>query len=176
VYGLGACGLDAGAVARIYTAKERPPEKGIILAVAAPEHVTQIAHGVGPRARALMERFFPGPLTLILPARDVVPAIVTAGGNTVAVRMPDHPVALALIRECGAPVAAPSANRSGAPPPRTAAEALRDLDGRVDLVLDAGPCPVGTPSTILDLTVSPPRVLREGAVPTSALEEFLRDA
>jgi L-threonylcarbamoyladenylate synthase len=174
VYGLGACGLDAGAVERIYRAKERPPEKGLILHVAAPEHVTQVAHGVGPLAQALMERFFPGPLTLVLPARDVVPSIVTADGSTVAVRMPDHPVALALIRACGSPVAAPSANRSGEPPPRTADEALRGLDGRVELVLDAGPCPVGTPSTIVDLTTAPPRVLREGAIPASVLEGYLR--
>jgi L-threonylcarbamoyladenylate synthase len=174
VYGLGASGLDAEAVERIYLAKERPPEKGLILAVAAPEHVTQVAHGLGPLALRLMERFFPGPLTLVLPARDVVPAIVTAGGATVAVRMPDHPVALALIRACGSPVAAPSANRSGEPPPRTADEALSGLDGRVDLALDAGPCPVGTPSTIIDLTTTPPRILREGAIPATVLEAYLR--
>lgn len=173
VYGLGARGLDAAAVERIYIAKERPPEKGLILAVAAPEQVTLVAHGVDARARRLMERFFPGPLTLVLPARDVVPAIVTGGGPTVAVRMPDHPVALALIRACGSPVAAPSANRSGEPPPRTAEEALRGLDGRVDLALDAGPCPVGTPSTIVDLTTSPPRILREGAIPAGAIIEYL---
>jgi L-threonylcarbamoyladenylate synthase len=173
VYGLGACGLDAEALAGIYRVKGRPPEKGLILAVAAPEHVTEVAREVGPLARALMERFFPGPLTLVLPARDVVPEIVTAGGDTVAVRMPDHPVALALIRAVGAPVAAPSANRSGAPPPRTAAEAIESLGGRVELALDAGPCPLGTPSTILDLTADPPRVLREGAIPATELLAFL---
>src|SRR5947209_4198908 len=174
VYGLGACGLDAAALAEIYHVKGRPPEKGLILAVAAPEHVTEVAREVGPLARALMERFFPGPLTLVLPARDIVPAIVTAGGDTVAVRMPDHPVALALIRACGAPVAAPSANRSGAPPPRTAAEAIESLNGAVKLALDAGPCPLGTPSTIIDLSTDPPRLLREGAIPVSELEPFLR--
>jgi L-threonylcarbamoyladenylate synthase len=175
VYGLGACGLDAEAVAEIYRVKERPPEKGLILHVGAPEHVTAVARDVGPLAQALMGRFFPGPVTLVLSARDVVPAIVTAGGDTVAVRMPDHPVALALIRACGFPVAAPSANRSGEPPPRTVEEALRSLEGRVGLALDAGPCPLGTPSTIVDLTADPPRILREGAVPASVLDAFLRD-
>jgi L-threonylcarbamoyladenylate synthase len=176
VYGLGACGLDAEALVEIYRVKERPPEKGLILAVGAPEHVTAVAREVGPLARMLMERFFPGPLTLVLPARDIVPAIVTAGGDTVAVRMPDHPVALALVRACGAPVAAPSANRSGEPPPRTAMEAVHSLCGRVALALDAGPCPLGTPSTILDLTVDPPRVLREGAISAAELDVFLKTA
>jgi L-threonylcarbamoyladenylate synthase len=174
VYGLGASGLDAEALAGVYRVKERPPEKGLILAVAAPEHVTQVAREVGPLALALMERFFPGPLTLVLPARDHVPAIVTAGGATVAVRMPDHPVALALIRACGSPVAAPSANRSGEPPPRTAAEAIHSLRSRVELALDAGPCPLGTPSTIVDLSTHPPRILREGAVAAAELEAYLR--
>jgi L-threonylcarbamoyladenylate synthase len=173
VYGLGALGLDAEAVARVFAVKGRPGEKGLILHVAAPEQVTEVARGIGPLALELMERFFPGPLTLVLPAREVVPAVVTGGGETVAVRMPDHPVALALIRACGVPIAAPSANRSGEPPPRTAEDALRSLGGGADLALDAGPCPLGQPSTLLDLTTSPPRILREGAIAASQLERYL---
>src|SRR5205814_8351513 len=117
--------------------------------------------------------FFPGPLTLVLPARPVVPAVTTGGGSTVAVRMPDHPVAQALIAAAGRPIAAPSANPSGAPPPRTAAEVLSGLDGRFDLLLDAGPTPVGTPSTVLDLTHEPPRILRLGAVGPAEIEPVL---
>ena len=120
-----------------------------------------------------MAAFFPGPLTLVLPARPVVPAVTTGGGATVAVRMPDHPVARALIAAAGTPIAAPSANPSGAPPPRNAAEVLAGLDGRFDLLLDAGLTPLGTPSTLLDLTQHPPRVLRQGAVAGEEIERTL---
>src|SRR5204862_2820372 len=113
-------------------------------------------------AAQLAARFWPGPLTLVLPKRDIVPDVVTAGGPTVAVRMPAHPVALALIRAAGVPVAAPSANRSTALSPTRAEHVLRGLDGRIDLVLDGGHAPGGIESTVLDLTSTPPRLLRPG--------------
>jgi L-threonylcarbamoyladenylate synthase len=128
-----------------------------------PADIERFAH-VGDRARALMARHWPGALTLVLPARAVVPPEVTAGSGTVGVRQPGHAVARALAAALGAPVTAPSANLTGEAPPTTAAEVMRVFDGRIDVVLDGGPTPGGLPSTVLDLTVDPPRVLREGAV------------
>jgi L-threonylcarbamoyladenylate synthase len=172
VYGLGADGLNESAVRRIFAAKGRPESKGLILHLSEPGQSEEVAE-VSPLARRLMAAFFPGPLTLVLPARPVVPAVTTGGGSTVAVRMPDHAVARALIAAAGRPIAAPSANLSGAPPPRTAAEVLTGLDGRFDLLLDAGPTPLGTPSTLLDLTQDPPQVLRQGAVSVEEVEKVL---
>jgi L-threonylcarbamoyladenylate synthase len=172
VYGLGAAGLDEAAVRRIFEAKGRPETKGLILHLAVPEQAREVAE-VSEIAERLMARFFPGPLTVVLPALPVVPAVTTGGGATVAVRMPDHPVALALIAAAGCPIAAPSANRSGAPPPKTADEVLATLDGRFDLLLGAGPTPLGTPSTLVDLTRDPPNILRVGAVPPSDIETVL---
>jgi L-threonylcarbamoyladenylate synthase len=172
VYGLGADGLNEAAVRRIFAAKGRPETKGLILHLSDAVQASEVAE-VAPMAERLMAAFFPGPLTLVLPARPVVPAVTTGGGATVAVRMPDHPVAHALIAAAGRPIAAPSANPSGAPPPRTGAEVLAGLDGRFDLLLDAGPTPLGTPSTLVDLTQDPPRILRVGAVPPEAVEKVL---
>jgi L-threonylcarbamoyladenylate synthase len=172
VYGLGADGLDAMAVRRIFAAKGRPEAKGLILHLAEPAQAAAVAE-VSAVAERLMAAFFPGPLTLVLPARPVVPAGTTGGGTTVAVRMPDHAVALALVTAAGRPIAAPSANPSGAPPPRSAAEVLAGLDGKFDLLLDAGPTTLGTPSTVLDLSAGTPRVLRLGAVPPQAIERVL---
>lgn len=172
VYGLGADGLDEEAVRRIFAAKGRPEEKGLILHLSDPAQAWEVAV-VSTAAERLMEAFFPGPLTLVLPARPVVPSVTTGGGSTVAVRMPDHPVAQALIRAASRPIAAPSANPSGAPPPRTAEEVLSGLEGRFELLLDAGPTPVGTPSTLLDLTQDPPRILRVGSVAPADVERVL---
>jgi L-threonylcarbamoyladenylate synthase len=172
VYGLGADGLNEAAVRRIFVAKGRPETKGLILHLSDPAQARVVAE-VSRTAEALMEAFFPGPLTLVLPALPVVPAVTTGGGATVAVRMPDHPVARALITAAARPIAAPSANPSGAPPPRTAEEVLAGLDGHFDLLLDAGPTPLGTPSTLVDLTQHPPRVLRVGAVPPGEIERVL---
>jgi L-threonylcarbamoyladenylate synthase len=172
VYGLGADGLNEAAVRRIFAAKGRPEAKGLILHLSEPAQARGVAQ-VSSSAERLMEAFFPGPLTLVLPARPVVPAVTTGGGATVAVRMPDHAVARALIAAAGRPVAAPSANPSGAPPPRTAAAVLAGLDGRFDLLLDAGPTPLGTPSTLLDLTHEPPRLLRLGALLPEEIERVL---
>jgi L-threonylcarbamoyladenylate synthase len=172
VYGLGADGLNEAAVRRIFAAKGRPESKGLILHLSAPEQAHEVAE-VTPSAERLMAVFFPGPLTLVLPALSVVPTVTTGGGSTVALRMPDHDVARALIAAAGRPIAAPSANRSGAPAPRTAGEVLAGLDGRFDLLLDAGPTPLGTPSTLLDLTRDPPRILREGAVTAEEIGRVL---
>lgn len=174
VYGLGADGLNEEAVARIFAAKGRPEAKGLILHLSEPGEAREVAV-VSPMAERLMTAFFPGPLTLILPARPIVPAATRGGGPTVAVRMPDHAVARALVAAAGRPIAAPSANPSGALPPRTAAEVLAGLDGRFDLLLDAGSTPLGTPSTLLDLTQTPPQILRHGAVPPEQIERVLGD-
>jgi L-threonylcarbamoyladenylate synthase len=163
-YGLGAAGLDAHAVRRLLAAKERPDDKPILLLVDSVDMAETVALEIGPGARALMARHWPGPLTLVLRARGGVPVEVTAGTGTVGLRVSPHPVARGLVRALGGPVTAPSANRSGAPPPTTAAAALEQLEGRVDLVLDGGQTPGGPPSTVLDVTVEPPRVLRAGAV------------
>jgi L-threonylcarbamoyladenylate synthase len=172
VYGLGANALDAAAVQRIFAAKGRPANNPLIVHVAGTAEVGQVAaEWPGPAAR-LAERFWPGPLTLVLPRKAAVPDAVTAGGATVAVRMPAHPVALALLRAAGVPVAAPSANRSSQLSPTRAGHVLRDLEGRIDLVLDGGPCPGGIESTVLSLAPAP-RLLRPGLVGLAELEEVL---
>ncbi|HXG42513.1 MAG TPA: L-threonylcarbamoyladenylate synthase [Dehalococcoidia bacterium] len=173
VYGLGADALSAEAVARIFAAKGRPADNPLIVHVGSPEEVGRVAREVPPLARHLMERFWPGPLTLVLPRSPVVPLATTGGLDTVAVRMPSHPVALALVRVAGVPVAAPSANRSGRPSPTRAEHVLEDLGEAVDLVLDGGPCPVGVESTVVDITGPVPVVLRPGGLPKEAIEEAL---
>ncbi len=163
VYGVAALARNANAVAAIYAAKQRPPEFPIPVMVAEPSGVGDVAR-ILPGFRELTEAFWPGPLTIILPKRDVLPAIVTAGGDTVALRIPDHPLALALLRLVDEPLAVTSANLSGHPPARTAQEARAQLGGRVDAIVDSEPAPGGEPSTILDLTLSPPAILRSGPV------------
>jgi L-threonylcarbamoyladenylate synthase len=170
VYGLGANALDAAAVARLFAAKGRPATNPLIVHVASPAEVPAVAAAWPEAAAQLAAAFWPGPLTLVLPKADAVPVAVTAGGPTVAVRCPDHPVALALLREAGVPVAAPSANRSGELSPTTAAHVLKSLGGRVDAVLDGGPCRRGLESTVLDVTGPVPRVLRPGPVTVPMLE------
>ena len=172
VYGLGANGLDAEAVKKIFQAKKRPADNPLILHLSAPEDALRLA-SVDERARAVMEAFWPGPLTLVLPALPVVPPEVRGGLETVALRMPDHPVALALIGRAGFPVAAPSANRSGRPSPTDASAAIADLDGEVDVVLDAGEVDVGLESTVVDLTEKVPLLLRPGGFFVEKLTDFL---
>jgi len=172
VYGVGALITHPQAVARLYRVKDRPGEKAIPLLIADPEDLEQAVTKVTPAARRLIARFWPGGLTLVLPKRPEVPAEVSPG-PTVAVRLPDHEGVRALIRAAGAPLAATSANRSGQPSPRTAQEALAQLGGRVPLILDGGPCPGGVPSTVVDCTVDPPRLLREGAIPASEIRREL---
>lgn len=171
VYGLGADALSAEAVARIFEAKERPRFDPVIVHVAAPEEAEALWTDVPPLARELMYRFWPGPLTLVLPKAKRVPAIVTAGLPTLAVRMPDHEVALSLIRAAGRPIAAPSANRFGRPSPTHHRHVLESLGGRIEAVLACGPTRVGIESTVLSLVETPPRVLRPGGTPLEALRE-----
>ena len=164
VYGLGAHALDEAAVRRVFAAKGRPPDNPLIVHVAAVEEALRVAERLTPLARRLAEQFWPGPLTLVLDARADVPAVTTGGLSTVAVRVPDHPVAAALLAEAALPVAAPSANRSGRPSPTTAAHVVADLGDAVDAVLDGGPCPIGVESTVVDARGAVPVVLREGSV------------
>jgi len=173
VYGLGANALDRAAVARIFHAKGRPGNNPLIVHVADPVDALRVAAHWPAMAALLAERFWPGPLTLVLPRRPELPDAVTAGGPTVAVRVPAHPVALALIRAAEVPVAAPSANRSGFLSPTRAEHVLSGLDGRIDLVLEAGPVSGGIESTVLDLTADPPRLLRPGLLSPAEIESII---
>jgi len=170
VYGLGANALDPEAVARIFAAKERPTADPLIVHLSGPDRLPLVARSVSARDRALAETFWPGPLTLVLPRQPQVPALVTAGLDTVAVRVPDHPVALALLVAAAVPVAAPSANRFGRTSPTTAHHVWHDLHDRIDLILDGGPTPVGVESTVVDASTSPVRILRPGGIPAELLE------
>ncbi|MDI3316822.1 MAG: L-threonylcarbamoyladenylate synthase [Bacillota bacterium] len=172
VYGLGADATNPEAVRAIFAAKGRPSDNPLIVHVADLEALGEAAEPT-ETALELARRFWPGPLTLVLPRKAAVADEVTAGLETVGVRMPDHPVARALLRATGRPVAAPSANRSGRPSPTTAEDVLADLDGRIDAVLDGGPCRIGVESTVVDLTGSPPLVLRVGGLAVEELRRWL---
>ncbi|HZC07309.1 MAG TPA: L-threonylcarbamoyladenylate synthase [Ktedonobacterales bacterium] len=176
VYGLGADATNADAVAGIFTAKERPHSDPLIVHIAEVEALSQVARDIPPVAWELAHRFWPGPLTLVLPRAAHIPTVVTAGGETVGVRLPAHPIARALIRAAGVPLAAPSANRFMRTSPTTAAHVLADLDGRIAAVLDGGPCVVGVESSVLDLTSEPPRLLRPGGVTLEQLREIIPNA
>ena len=173
VYGLGADGLCTAAVARIYAAKGRPSTNPLILHVSGLAMARAVVRRFPAQALALAEAFWPGPLTLVLPKGACVPDAVTAGGDTVALRIPAHPAALALIRTFGRPLAAPSANRSEHVSPTTAAHVAEDLGEAVDLILDGGPCERGLESTVLDLSGTEPRVLRPGPLPPALLARVL---
>ncbi|MFC0296468.1 L-threonylcarbamoyladenylate synthase [Geobacillus jurassicus] len=174
VYGLGADAANTAAVEKIFAAKGRPSDNPLIVHVAHIAQAETVAASIPPVAKTLMERFWPGPLTLVLPKRTgAVSERVTAGLPTVAVRMPDHPLALALIEASGLALAAPSANRSGRPSPTTAAHVLADLDGRIAGVIDGGPTGVGVESTVLDCSGDVPMILRPGGVTKEALMEAI---
>ncbi len=173
VYGLGADGLDAEACAKIYEAKGRPSDNPLILHVADRTMVDEIAREIPDIAEKLLAAFCPGPITLILERKDIVPDRITGGLSTVGVRMPENEVARAMIRAAGVPIAAPSANISGRPSPTTAASVLRDMDGRIPMILDGGPCRFGVESTIVDCTGPVAVILRPGAVTREMLEEVL---
>jgi L-threonylcarbamoyladenylate synthase len=173
VYGLGADGLNAEAVARIYAAKGRPATNPVILHVSGTEAATSLVTSWPQEAQLLAERFWPGPLTLILPAAEVVPSIVRAGGPTVALRCPDHWIAQQLIRRLGRPLAAPSANRSQHLSPTLAEHVASSLGGGVAMILDGGPTRAGLESTIVDLSGQRPRVLRPGPIGTETLRALL---
>ncbi len=173
VYGLGANALDAAAVEKIFLAKGRPANNPVIVHVADAAAAQQLTTVWPNVAQRLAAAFWPGPLTLVLPKRAEVPSIVTAGGSTVGVRVPAHPVALALLQTAQIPVAAPSANRSMQVSPTTAQHVFSGLEGRIELVLDAGPTSGGLESTVLDLTVSPPKLLRPGLVTFAQLQQAI---
>ena len=173
VYGLGADALNEDAVSRIFLAKGRPQDNPLIIHVPDASWLESYCRDVPPAAYRLAERFWPGPLTMILPRRDIVPLQTTGGLETVGVRCPNHPVTLAIIEAAGVPIAAPSGNTSGRPSPTTAAHMIEDMDGRIDGIVDGGPCTVGVESTIIDLTVTPPRLLRPGGLPLESLRQVL---
>jgi L-threonylcarbamoyladenylate synthase len=172
VYGVGALAFNETAVESIYAAKDRPVEKAIPVLLAGVEELEKVAVRVPPMARRLAVLFWPGPLTLIVPRASSLPEAVS-GTASVAVRVPDHPTALALLREAG-PMAVTSANLSGQPSPVTAAQVMRQLGGRISLILDGGSAPGGLPSTLVDCTGSQPVILREGPVKMPQLQEALQ--
>ena len=175
VYGLGADGLNEQAVVKIFEAKGRPQDNPLILHVAEPMEMEKFCHDIPEAAYDLAERFWPGPLTMVLPARDIVPRRTTAGLDTVAVRCPDNAVTREIIRLSGVPIAAPSANISGKPSTTTAQHVLHDHDGKIDAIVDGGPCRVGVESTIVDLTEERPRLLRPGGITPEQLTAVLGD-
>jgi L-threonylcarbamoyladenylate synthase len=170
VYGLGADALDPSALGRIYTAKGRPADNPLILHLSDPDQLSVVAAAVPGIAHTLIRLFWPGPLTLVLPKTSRVPDLATGGLETVAVRIPAHPVALALISASETPLAAPSANRSGRPSPTMARHVMDDLSGALPMILDGGPTSIGIESTVLDVTRNPPILLRPGGVTQEALE------
>ena len=173
VYGLGANALDADAVAKIFIAKGRPSTNPVIVHIADVEDGEMVTATWPEVAAKLAKRFWPGPLTLVLPRNPRIPDIVTAGGETVGVRCPDNTIARALIRAAGVPIAAPSANRSMELSPTRAEHVLNALDGRIAAILDGGPCRGGIESTVLDLTDAVPRLLRPGLISLAMLEEVI---
>ena len=173
VYGLCVSGLDSEAVAALYEIKGRPEVKPLSLMVASPADMKKYAREIPAPAEALAQQFWPGPLTIVLKAKSVVPSIVRAGGDTVGLRCPDHRLTLALLEQCRLPLAGPSANPSGKPSPRTAGEVLAYFDGQIDAVIDGGECGLGRESTILDMSAAPYRILRQGALPFREIEDAL---
>ena len=173
VYGLGANGLDEQAVASIFEAKGRPQDNPLILHISGPEQIELFCHHIPQKAYDLAEKFWPGPLTIVLPAKDIVPKRTTGGLSTVAVRCPDCDVTREIIRLSGVPIAAPSANISGKPSTTTADHVRHDHDGKIAAIVDGGPCRVGVESTIVDLTEERPRLLRPGGITPEQLLEVL---
>jgi L-threonylcarbamoyladenylate synthase len=173
VYGLAANALDAKAVAKIFEAKGRPQDNPLIVHISAFEQIRRLVKSVPESAEKLAKAYWPGPMTMVLEKSDLIPDIVSAGLPTVGIRFPSHPVAQALITAAGVPIAAPSANRSGLPSTTTAEHVMRDMDGRIDAVLDGGTCGVGVESTIVTLASDPPRLLRPGGITLEQLQAVL---
>lgn len=172
VYGLGGDGLNSQAASRIYQAKGRPSDNPLILHINEQKMLERLVSNITPMAKKIMTAFCPGPITIILPKSDIVPNTVTGGLDTIAVRMPDNDIARELIRLADTPIAAPSANISGRPSPTTAQAVYRDLQGRIDMILDGGACEFGVESTIVDCTGEIPVILRPGAITKEMLEEI----
>ncbi len=164
VYGMAANGLSAAAVEKVYEVKDRPPVKPLSLMVADANGMETLCEDIPQAAYTLAEKFWPGPLTIVLKARDIIPDIVLAGGTTLGLRCPDHPAALELVRKSGLPLTAPSANPSGMPSVKTASEVMAYFDGRIEAVVDGGTCGVGKESTLVDLSRLPYRIIRAGAL------------
>jgi L-threonylcarbamoyladenylate synthase len=175
VYGLGADALNSKAVLALFEAKKRPLDNPPIVHVENTSDVHALAEQVPPKAEKLMKKFWPGPLTLVFKRSEKVPDVTVAGLETIAIRMPQHAVALALIKESRCPIAAPSANLAGKPSPTSAKHVFDDLNGRIDAILDGGPTRIGVESTVLDLSVNPPQILRPGGTSLEALRRVLGD-
>ena len=173
VYGLAANALNGAAVAGIFKAKGRPMDNPLIVHICELSQWDELVDTIPDNARKLAQAYWPGPMTIILPKSKIIPDEVSAGMPTVGVRFPSHPVAQALIRESGCPLAAPSGNLSGKPSPTTAACMAEDMDGRIDAILDGGPCRVGVESTVVTLATNPPRLLRPGGITLEQLESVL---
>jgi len=171
VYGLGANALDSEAVAKIFRAKGRPADNPLIVHISSREMLNMVAKDIPAMAFELMDAFWPGALTIVLKRKNGVPDITTGGLDTVAVRMPDHEIALSLISEAGVPIAAPSANISGRPSPTKAEHVIKDMEGRIDAVIAGDECRLGVESTVIDLTVTPPALLRPGG---QNIEEIIK--
>ena len=176
VYGLAGNGLDEKAVAEIYEVKGRPEVKPLSLMVHDAALRERSCENVPPQAYTLAKRFWPGPLTIVMKAKPCVPEIVRAGGETVGLRCPDHPLTLELLEKSGAPFAAPSANPSGEPSPKNADSVLKYFDGKIDAVLDGGECGIGCESTLIDLSRTPYRILRQGALPADEIADAFVDS
>jgi len=175
VYGLAGNGLNEKAVSEIYEVKGRPTVKPLSLMVPDESAMELYCEDVPPQAHALAKRFWPGPLTIVLKAKPEIPSIVLAGGTTVGLRCPDHPLTLSLLKSCGLPLAAPSANPSGEPSPKTAEQVLGYFDGRIDAVIDGGPCGLGRESTLIDMSRTPYKILREAALHEETVAEALAE-
>jgi len=175
VYGVGAHAFRPDGVAAVYAVKERPLSKAIPVLIAELDDLRRVARAIPPAAWQLVEHFWPGGLTIVLPRAADLPPIITAGGDSVAIRCPNHAVPLALMHAIGAPLAATSANRAGQPDPTTAVQVVAQLAGRLPLIIDGGPSPIGVPSSVVDLSVTPPRLLRAGAISAGQLRLWLPD-
>ena len=173
VYGLGGNGLDSEACKKIYIAKGRPSDNPLILHISEFEELNPIVREISPAAQKLMDAFWPGPLTMVFPKSEIVPDQATGGLDTVAVRFPNHPVARAIIKAAGLPIAAPSANSSGKPSPTRASHVEFDLNGKIDMIVDGGAAEWGLESTIVDVSGEVPMILRPGAVTKEMMEEVV---
>ncbi len=171
-YALAVNPFDPAALARLFTLKERPAAKPVLVLISGPEMLFQVVREVPAAAPRLMSAFWPGPLTLIMPGRQDLPPLLTGGTDTIGIRLPRQPLVCRLMTALGLPLTGTSANRSGQDPLIAAAQVEKEFGDEVDLILDAGPCPGGPPSSIVDVTVSPPRLVRTGAVATSAIKEL----
>lgn len=173
VYGLGASAFDEKAVKSIYRAKGRPSDNPLIVHISSLDQVKELAEFVPFKAHVFMKKFMPGAVTMVLKKKPCVPDVVTGGLDTVAIRMPSHPVANKFIAACGVPIAAPSANRSSRPSPTTARHVMRDLRGRIAYIIDGGQCEIGLESTVVDFTTARPRILRSGGVGAEDIEKAI---